>query len=72
MSPWPLRDDPGAGCSPSWLRPVRPTRTLRGTLDDELHVMAAAPIFFWELSLGIWLVVKGFGPSPVTAGTSPR
>jgi hypothetical protein len=27
-----------------------------------------APIFVWELSLGIWLVVKGFRPSPVTAG----
>jgi hypothetical protein len=25
-------------------------------------------IFFWELSLGIYLMVKGFRPSPVTAG----
>jgi hypothetical protein len=30
----------------------------------------------WELSLGVWLVVKGFRPSPITtgmdaAGTSP-
>jgi hypothetical protein len=24
------------------------------------HGIAAAPIFFWELSLGVWLVVKGF------------
>lgn len=22
----------------------------------------------WELSLGVWLVVKGFKPSPITAG----
>lgn len=34
------------------------------------------PIFFWELSLGIWLVVKGFKPSavaalPPAAGTEP-
>jgi len=28
----------------------------------------AAPIFVWELSLGIYLVVKGFKPSPITAG----
>lgn len=28
----------------------------------------AAPIFVWELSLGIYLIVKGFKPSPVTAG----
>jgi hypothetical protein len=27
--------------------------------------LAALPIAVWELSLGIWLVVKGFKPSPV-------
>ena len=26
------------------------------------------PIFLWELSLGVYLVVKGFKPSPITAG----
>ncbi|MGC4835443.1 DUF4386 domain-containing protein [Micromonospora vinacea] len=26
------------------------------------------PIALWELSLGIWLIVKGFQPSPITAG----
>jgi hypothetical protein len=31
------------------------------------HYAATAPIFVWELSLGIYLVVKGFKPSPVTA-----
>jgi hypothetical protein len=30
--------------------------------------IAAAPIFFWELSLGLYLVIKGFKPSPITAG----
>jgi Domain of unknown function (DUF4386) len=35
------------------------------------HGIAAAPIFFWELSLGVWLVVKGFRPSPITTGTVP-
>ena len=31
-------------------------------------LVGVAPIFFWELSLGIWLTVKGFTPSPITAG----
>jgi hypothetical protein len=35
-----------------------------------IHVLAGAPIFVWELSLGVYLVVKGFKPSPLTAGTS--
>jgi hypothetical protein len=30
--------------------------------------IAVIPIFFWELSLGLWLVVKGFTPTAVTAG----
>jgi len=29
--------------------------------------LAALPVAAWELSLGIWLVVKGFKPSPITA-----
>jgi uncharacterized protein DUF4386 len=32
------------------------------------QVIASAPEFVWELSLGIYLVVKGFKPSPITAG----
>jgi hypothetical protein len=32
------------------------------------QVIATAPEFFWELSLGIYLMVKGFRPSPITAG----
>jgi hypothetical protein len=31
-------------------------------------LVGVAPIFFWELSLGIWLTVMGFRPSPITAG----
>ena len=27
------------------------------------QVIATIPEFFWELSLGIWLIVKGFNPS---------
>ena len=30
--------------------------------------LAAVPIALWEFSLGVWLVVKGFNPSPITAG----
>jgi Domain of unknown function (DUF4386) len=29
--------------------------------------LAAIPVAAWELSLGVWLVVKGFRPSPITA-----
>ena len=37
-------------------------------LDGTWQVLSAIPEFFWELGLGIYLVVKGFKPSPVTAG----
>jgi Domain of unknown function (DUF4386) len=33
-----------------------------------LAVLAALPVVAWELSLGVWLVVKGFKPSPLAAG----
>ncbi|HEX3213719.1 MAG TPA: DUF4386 domain-containing protein [Actinomycetota bacterium] len=32
------------------------------------QVLATAPEFVWELSLGIYLMVKGFKPSPITTG----
>lgn len=32
------------------------------------QLVASIPEFFWELSLGVYLIVKGFRPSPVTAG----
>jgi hypothetical protein len=35
--------------------------------DSVWSALAAFPIALWELSLGIWLVVKGFNPSPITA-----
>ena len=28
----------------------------------------ALPIALWEFSLGVYLIVKGFKPSPITAG----
>ena len=33
-------------------------------------LIALLPIFAWELSLGLWLVFKGFRPSPVLATES--
>jgi hypothetical protein len=35
------------------------------------HGIAAAPIFAWELSLGVWMVVKGFKPSAITMTSVP-
>ncbi|HCF99715.1 MAG TPA: DUF4386 domain-containing protein, partial [Chloroflexi bacterium] len=31
------------------------------------QAIATIPEFFWELSLGIYLIVKGFKPSPITS-----
>jgi hypothetical protein len=36
-----------------------------------LSAIAVIPIFFWELSLGIYMTFKGFKPSSITS-TSPR
>ena len=43
--------------------------TVYGVNDDSTmwSVIALAPIFFWELSLGIYLVVRGFRPAAVAA-----
>lgn len=49
--------------------------TLFGAWDrlSAVAAVAALPIAVWEFSLGVYLVVKGFRPSPVTAGTAgPR
>ncbi|MEO3813214.1 DUF4386 domain-containing protein [Sphaerisporangium sp. B11E5] len=35
-----------------------------------LSGLSAVPIFLWEGSLGLWLVVKGFTPSSLTAATA--
>ena len=34
-------------------------------------VVAAAPVFAWEVSVAIWMIVKGFRPSPVLTGATP-
>jgi Domain of unknown function (DUF4386) len=35
---------------------------------SSVAALAALPVAAWELSLGVWLVVKGFKPSPITTG----
>jgi Domain of unknown function (DUF4386) len=35
------------------------------------HGIASAPIFAWELSLGLWMAVKGFKSSAITAASVP-
>ena len=44
--------------------------TLFGAIEQgsALAAAAALPVAAWELSLGVWLVVKGFKPSPITTG----
>jgi len=42
--------------------------TLFGGIKLGSPLFAALPVAAWELSLGVWLVVKGFKPSPITAG----
>jgi len=46
------------------------TATMFGVNDQfsMLSLIALPGIFFWELSLGLYLVVKGFNPSPIIAG----
>ncbi|MDT7707671.1 MAG: hypothetical protein QOG20_3278 [Pseudonocardiales bacterium] len=35
---------------------------------SSVALIAALPVALWEFSLGVWLVVKGFKPSPITTG----
>ena len=37
-------------------------------LDGTWQILSAIPEFFWELGLGIYLIAKGFKPTPSTAG----
>jgi len=46
---------------------------LFGTFDQvsPVSALAALPIAAWEFSLGVWLVVKGFTPSPTASNDTP-
>jgi Domain of unknown function (DUF4386) len=51
------------------------TAVLFGAYEDLsiIGAVAAAPVLAWELSVAAWMIVKGFKPSPTTAGvTSTR
>lgn len=43
--------------------------TMFGVIDriSTVTLLAALPVALWEFSLGLWLVVKGFRPSPITS-----
>ena len=71
---------------PAWCRGGWPARAHRWSADHPLgdprpvrrhrarllvQAIATIPEFFWELSLGIYLIVKGFKPSPILED-SPR
>jgi Domain of unknown function (DUF4386) len=34
-------------------------------------IAAAVPVLAWEVSLAVWMIVKGFRPSPVLTGAAP-
>ena len=36
-------------------------------ITSPVHVVSTLPIFVWELSLGVYMAVKGFRPSPITS-----
>jgi uncharacterized protein DUF4386 len=48
------------------------TATMFGLWDQvsAVALIATLPVAAWELSLGVWLVVKGFTPSPVASDAS--
>ncbi len=41
---------------------------LFGLIGTSQASITAVPVALFEFSLGVWLVVKGFNPSPITAG----
>src|SRR5215212_7643145 len=51
---------------------VSATAVLFGVYEDlsTIGVVAAAPIFAWEVSLALWMIIKGFRPSPVLTGVT--
>ena len=42
--------------------------TIFGGIKLGSPILAGLPVAAWELSLGVWLVVKGFRPTAITAG----
>jgi hypothetical protein len=46
--------------------------TMFGVVDaiSPVTAVAVVPIFLWEFSLGLYLLIKGFRPSPLTTGSA--
>src|SRR5437763_100023 len=44
------------------------TGVLVGGIQLGSPILAGLPVAAWELSLGVWLTVKGFRPTAITAG----
>jgi hypothetical protein len=42
---------------------------LFGFYSPTTHAISAVPVFAWEVSLAVYLIVKGFKPAPVSAPT---
>ncbi|HEX8094405.1 DUF4386 domain-containing protein [Jatrophihabitans sp.] len=42
-----------------------------GLAEHGLFGIAVLPVAAWEFSVGVWMVVKGFRPSPITAAAVP-
>jgi hypothetical protein len=42
---------------------------LFGVYGPSAHAISAAPVFAWEVSLAVYLIVKGFRPASVTTPT---
>jgi hypothetical protein len=63
---------PALGLIGSPLLIIAVIATLSGGIGQysSLAALAALPVAAWELSLGVWLVLKGFRASPITAGTT--
>ena len=57
---------------PSSSCPARPSSSDVIEAGSTAQTLASIPEFFWELSFGIYLIVKGFKPSPITAGHGGR
>jgi hypothetical protein len=36
------------------------------------QAVGTAPMFVWELSIGLWMTFKGFKPSPITTTAPTR
>ena len=67
----PHHSDGGTDRGPA--APGRHQRDLFGHVDPvaPMAALAALPVAAWELSLGIYMIVKGFKPSPIDASITP-